>query len=171
MTRASRALRVAPLALLAHLLVSPAALAAAEPTATLRAQQVFYRESGMMAVEVRGEGGVLTLSGTVPTEAHRARAAELARSVGEIVEVRNRLRVAPLPDELPDADLIAEIEAKIAGHSELAEVRPMLSITVEDANVTLMGRLPGWRLVDMLIGGIRHIRGIKTLDFMRLTGE
>lgn len=168
--RASRGVWAIPLALLAYVLAGAPA-SAAEPTATLRAQQIFYREPGMIGVEVRGEGGVLTLSGTVPTEAHRARAAELARSVGEIVEVRNRLRVAPLPDELPDADLIAEIEAKIAGHSELAEVRPMLSITVEEANVTLMGRLPGWRLVELLIGGIRRIRGIKTLDFMRLTAD
>ncbi len=139
---------------------------------TLKAQQLFYREPGMMGVEVRGGEGMLTLSGSVPTDADRTRAGEIARQVEGVVEVRNRLRVVPAPPESPpDADLLAEIEAKIADDSELAPVRPMLDIDVEDSNVTVKGRLPGWGLVRALIRGIRRIPGIRTLDFMRLTGD
>ncbi|MEE9278911.1 MAG: BON domain-containing protein [Myxococcota bacterium] len=167
---ALRALACIPLALLSQALAI-SAFADDEPGAALQAQQFFYREPGMIGVEVRGDDGVLTLSGNVPTDAYRTRAAEIAREVAGIVEVRNRLRVAPAPEELPDEDLMAEIEAKIAEDSELAEVRPMLLITVKDANVTLRGHLPGWRLVKALIRGIRRIPGIKTLDFMRLTGD
>ncbi len=167
------ALRVFALIILASLvqgLASPPVWGSDEVSGALRAQKLFYREPGMMGVEVRSAEGMLTLSGSVPTDAHRTRAAEIARQVGGVREVRNRLRVTPgLATSPPDADLLAEIEARIAGDSELAEVRPMLRITVEDANVTLAGKLPGWGLVRALIRGLRRIPGIKTLDFMRLT--
>ena len=170
MKRAFRVL-VIPLAFLAIGLVSRSAPGSDEP-ATLKAQQLFDRETGMINVEVRSAEGMLTLSGSVATDELRTRAAEIAREVGSVNEVRNRIRVVPAAiDSPPDDALLAEIEAKIAEDSELAPVRPMLDITVEDSNVTLAGALPGWRLVSALIRGIRRIRGIKTLDFMRLTGE
>ncbi len=168
-----RALRVLiiPLAFLAIGLAGRLAPGSEEPT-TLKAQQLFYREPGMINVEVRTAEGMMTLSGSVATDQLRTRAAEIAREVGSVNEVRNRIRVVSAPvDSPPDEALLAEIEAQIAEDSELAPVRPMLDITVEDSNVILEGALPGWRLVSALIRGIRQIRGIKTLDFMRLTGE
>ena len=126
----------------------------------------------MIDVEVRTAEGAMTLSGSVATDDLRTRADEIAREVGGVNEVRNRIRVVPATvDSPPDEALLAEIEAKIAEDSELAPVRPMLDITVEDSNVTLAGALPGWRLVSALIRGIRRIRGIKTLNFIRLTGD
>ncbi len=172
MKRALRGLAFIGAAVLMQGLTSDLAYAGDDLGGTLKAQQLFYREPGMIAVEVRDGGGMLTLSGSVSTDADRTRAAEIARHVEGIVEVRNRLRVVPTPAESPpDADLLAEIEAKIAEDSDLASVRIMLAIQVEDSNVTLMGRLPGWGLVRALIRGIRRIPGIKTLDFMRLTAD
>ena len=170
MRRALRVL-VIPMAFLAIGSVSRPAPGSDEP-ATLKTQQLFYREPGMIDVEVRSAEGAMTLSGSVATDDLRNRADEIARQVGGVNEVRNRIRVEPTAvDSPPDEALLAEIEAQIAEDSELALVRPMLDITVEDSNVTLEGALPGWRLVSALIRGIRRIRGIKTLDFIRLTGE
>ncbi len=170
MKRALRVL-VIPLAFLAIGSVSRPAQGSDEPS-TLKAQQLFYREPGMIDVEVRTAEGAMTLSGSVATDDLRTRADEIAREVGGVNEVRNRIRVVPATvDSPPDEALLAEIEAKIAEDSELAPVRPMLDITVEDSNVTLAGALPGWRLVSALIRGIRRIRGIKTLNFIRLTGD
>ncbi len=170
MKRARRVL-VIPLAFLAIGVMSRPAPGSDEPT-TFKAQQLFYREPGMIDVEVRNAEGVMTLSGSVATDEIRTRADEIAREVGGVSEVRNRIRVVSAPfDSPPDEALLAEIEAKIAEDSELAPVRPMLDITVEDSNVTLEGALPGWRLVSALIRGIRRIRGIKTIDFMGLTAD
>lgn len=172
MKRALRGLAFLAVAVLTQGLASDLAFAGDDLGGTLEVQQLFYREPGMLGVEVRSGEGMLTLSGSVPTDAGRTRAGEIARQVEGIVEVRNRLRIVPAPAESPpDADLLAEIEAKIAEDSELAPVRSMLAIQVEDSNVTLKGRLPGWGLVRALIRGIRRIPGIKTLDFMRLTAD
>lgn len=172
MQRALRVLVFIPVVVLTQGLTSDLANAGDDLGGTLKAQQLFYREPGMIGVEVRSDEGMLTLSGSVATDADRTRAGEIARQVGGIVEVRNRLRVVSPPAEPPpDADLLAEIEAKIAKDSELAPVRPMLDIQVEDSNVTVKGQLPGWGLVRALIRGIRRIPGIRTLDFMRLTAD
>jgi osmotically-inducible protein OsmY len=64
---------------------------------TTRVQAEYFGDSTVKAfdVDVDTEDGVVTLSGTVETEAARARAAELAQQVDGVRRVQNDLRVEP----------------------------------------------------------------------------
>jgi len=52
------------------------------------------REVGPLNVDVDTRGGVVTLSGAVPTAAARARAAEIAKTVRDVRSINDQLTLA-----------------------------------------------------------------------------
>ena len=150
-----------------------AQLSTADAKRTLRGQKLFYKEPGMIEVDVRAMRQTLMLTGSVPNEERRAKASELADLIRGIRDIRNRLRVRA-PDvaagEVDDAILREKIQKKIEEDEDLlkAQVRERFTFTLEDGNVTIEGKLRDWSEADSLIGGIRQIPGIQTIDFDKL---
>lgn len=162
---------------IATLAVGLASDALAQSTAdakrTLKASKLFYKELGMIEVDIRAMRKTLMLTGSVPTEEHKARADELAGKVRGVDDIRNRLRVRE-PDvaagTVSDEDLLAKIAVKIEEDQELAKAkaREKFEYSVSEGNVVITGKLGDWSQAFSLIGAVRRIPGVQTLDFDKL---
>ena len=70
----------------------------------------------MIEVDVRAMKSTLMLTGSVPTEEHKAQADELASQIRGVKDVRNRLRVREADvaaGQVSDEQLIAKLDKKI----------------------------------------------------------
>ena len=144
---------------------------AADAKRTLKAWKLFYKEPGMIEVDVRYMRGTLMMQGSVPTEEDLAKADELAGKLKGIKEVRNRLRVRePEVAAGGDAEILGKIEAKIEDGEELvkAKAKGKLEVTIQDAQVTLVGKLQDYTLATELVNYVRKTPGVKTIDFDKL---
>ena len=140
---------------------------------TLKGQKLFYKEAGMIEVDVRSMKTTLMLTGYVPTEEHKAKAEELAKGIRGVKEIRNRIRVRE-PDvaagAVSDADLTAKIDKKIQNDEDLAKAlaKEKFKYEITEGNVTITGKLGDWSEAGSLIGSIRNIPGVQTIDFDKL---
>ena len=144
---------------------------AADQKRSLKAMKIFYKEPGMIEVDVRAMRGTLMLTGSVPTEEDLARADELAKEVRGVKEVRNRIRVRDPEVASPsDEELMAKLQAKIDQDDDLARAkeRGRLEVMIEDRNVTVKGRLQDWAVAQSLVNDIRRTPGVKSLNFDKL---
>ena len=145
----------------------------ADAKRTLKGQKLFYKEPGMIEVDVRAMRDTLMLTGSVPTEEHKAKADELAGGIRGVKDVRNRLRVRE-PDvaagQVSDDELRAKIEKKIAEDEDLekAAAKEKFTYEVADGNVTLKGKLGDWSEASSLVSSVRRIPGVQTLNFDKL---
>ena len=167
-----RTLMVAGLALA---LLGPALDAQAQSPAdqkrTLKAWKLFYKTPGMIETEPRMMRGTLMITGSVPSEEHIAAADELAGKLKGVKEVRNRLRVSePEVAAGGDAEIAAKIDQKIEADEETQKpkAKGQLEVTVEDANVTVVGKVNDYMVAHSLIRDIRRTIGVRTINFDKL---
>lgn len=134
--------------------------------------RALYREPGMLDVSLKRYAGSLLLIGSVPTEAARSRAEEIARDSLDGGALRNRLSVVPVQKghDAPVADAIlqARIEAAIEGDAELGADRRRLVIRVEEARASLGGEIDGPQRARSLVDLVRVVPGLAALDFSEL---
>ncbi|MFQ5513876.1 MAG: BON domain-containing protein [Myxococcota bacterium] len=166
-----------------HLLVFGLALAAlgwsaeaaAQSTAdgkrTLKAEKIFYKNPGMIEIEVRAMRGTLMMTGYVPTEEHLKKADELAQKVRGIKDIRNRIRVRE-PDVASGGDeaIQIKIDKAIEEDEDLAKAKAKgkLEVTVAEGNVTVKGKVTDWTVAQSLVNDIKRIPGVRTLDLDKL---
>ncbi len=167
-----RTLLVAGLALA---LLGPALDAQAQSPAdqkrTLKAWKLFYKTPGMIETEPRMMRGTLMITGSVPSEEHITAADELAGKLKGVKEVRNRLRVSePEVAAGGDAEIAAKIDQKIEADEETQKpkAKGQLEVTVEDANVTVVGKVNDYMVAHSLIRDIRRTIGVRTINFDKL---
>lgn len=143
----------------------------ADTKRTLKAWKLFYSEPGMIEVDVRYMRGTLMMTGNVPTEADIKKADDLAAKLKGVKEVRNRLRVSdPEVAAGGDAALATKIDKKIEDDEETqkAKAKGQLEVTVQDGNVTVVGKVSDYTVAASLINDIRRIPGVKTVEFEKL---
>ncbi len=137
----------------------------------LKAAKLFYKEPGLIEVDVRAMRTTLMMTGYVPTEELKARCDELAKQIRGIKDIRNRIRVRE-PDVAAksDAHLLAKINDRIEQDDELAREKEKgkFDLTIADGNVVITGKLKDWSLAGSLLGAVRDARGVKTIDFTKL---
>ena len=68
-------------------------------------------------IDVTTKAGVVTLSGTVPSEGSRARAIAIAKATDGVTSVTDSLRIAPAKSDTASAASAAKSTAKAAGRS------------------------------------------------------
>lgn len=111
--------------------------------------------------------GVVTLSGTVPTDAAKAAAEKSAKATAGIVSVTNSLQVvAAAPDVVvPDPQLEEAVSA------ELDKLYPNLTlfVQVKDGVVSLSGAVPDQSKIVEVTKTIHQVKGVKAVDTGRLT--
>ena len=137
----------------------------------LKAAKLFYKEPGLIEVDIRAMRTTLMMTGYVPTEEKKAQCDELAKKIRGIKDIRNRIRVRE-PDvaAATDEELLKKINEKIDQDEELSREKEKgrFEMTVTDGNVVLTGKVKDWSLAGSLIGAVKNARGIKTIDFTKL---
>lgn len=138
----------------------------------LKAQKLFYKEPGLIEVDIRAMRTTLMMTGYVPTEEKKAQCDELAKKIRGIKDIRNRIRVRE-PDvaaAATDEELMKKILDKIDQDEELAREKEKgrFDLTITDGNVVLKGKVKDWSLAGSLVSAVKNARGIKTIDFTKL---
>jgi osmotically-inducible protein OsmY len=137
----------------------------------LKAQKLFYKEPGLIEVDVRAMRTTLMMTGYVPTEELKAKCDELAKGIRGIKDIRNRIRVRePEVSEKTDEELMAHINKRIDQDEELLREKEKgkFEVTVTDKNVVIKGKLKDWSLAGSLLSIVRDARGVQTIDFTKL---
>lgn len=98
-------------------------------------------------INVNTLSGVVTLSGTVKSEAEKSRAEQLARSVEGVKQVTNSLtaRPAPTPIIAQDDPIKTQIAANLVKYGVTG-----VTVTVANGEVTLTGDIPRAKLQDAM---------------------
>lgn len=137
----------------------------------LKAAKLFYKEPGLIEVDIRAMRTTLMMTGYVPTEEKKAQCDELAKQIRGIKDIRNRIRVRE-PDvaAATDEELLKKINEKIEQDEELAREKEKgrFDLTINDGNVVLKGKVKDWSLAGSLISSVKSARGVKTIDFTKL---
>lgn len=137
----------------------------------LKAAKLFYKEPGLIEVDIRAMRTTLMMTGYVPTEEKKAQCDELAKQIRGIKDIRNRIRVRE-PDvaAATDEELLKKINEKIEQDEELAREKEKgrFDLTINDGNVVLKGKVKDWSLAGSLISSVKGARGVKTIDFTKL---
>jgi osmotically-inducible protein OsmY len=138
---------------------------------TLKAEKKFYKEPGLIEVEVRAMRGTLMMTGYVPEDALLKKADELAQDVKGVKDIRNRIRVRePEVAAGGDEEIQAKIDKAIDEDEDLtkAKAKGKLDIAISDGNVTATGKVIDWTAAQTLVNEIKKIPGVKTLNFDKL---
>ena len=130
-----------------------------------------HEEPGLIEVDVRAMRTTLMMTGYVATQELKDQCDELAKNIRGIKDIRNRINVRE-PDvaAATDEELKKKIDDKIENDPELARAREkgLFDIQIQDANVTIKGKLKDWSLAGSLLGAVRDSRGVKTINFDKL---
>jgi len=116
---------------------------------------------------------VVTLSGTVDTQAAKTRALELARETKGVVRVSDQLTVhdmtadvAPTPDaeraSFSDAAITASVKTKLLADTSVGGLK--IDVDTRDGVVTLTGKVKSQAERDQALRIARESDGVKTVD-------
>ncbi len=117
---------------------------------TAKVKAALIADAGLSTATINVDSlkGVVTLSGTVDSEALKTKAGEIAKGVKDVKSVTNNLTVKPPTTPIviaPDTDLKNKVTANLAKYG-------VTGITVEVVNgeVTLTGDVPRAKLQDVI---------------------
>lgn len=121
-----------------------------DATVTANVKSALAADAGLAksAITVDTQKGVVTLSGTVDTDAQKAKAEEIAKGVKGAKSVTNNITVKPAPKPVviaPDTELRNAVMANLTKYG-------ITGVTVDIANgeVTLKGDIPRAKLQDAI---------------------
>ncbi|HZT58022.1 MAG TPA: BON domain-containing protein [Pyrinomonadaceae bacterium] len=105
---------------------------------------------GPQAISVTAKDGVVTLSGTVSTDADKSSAESLAKSVDGVKSVTNSLTTKPVINATPppvseDTKLKSDVEAALTKYGITG-----VTVAVAGGEVTLSGDIPRAKLQDAM---------------------
>ena len=112
--------------------------------------------------------GVVTLSGTVPTEAAKLAAEKSAKATPGVASVTNALQVvAPATQEAPVPD--PQLEEAVSAELDKRFPDLTLFVQVKDGVVSLSGAVPDQSKIVEVTKTIHQVKGVKAVDTGRLT--
>jgi hyperosmotically inducible protein len=112
------------------------------------------------AIKVESKDGVVTLTGTVAEEPHRALAQETVASLPGVKSVDNRLEVKGAPaTESADALVSARVKTALMIHRNLSAIKP--DVEVKDGIVTLRGEATSPAQIDLTTEYIKDVEGVR----------
>jgi osmotically-inducible protein OsmY len=157
----------AVLALFAGVAGSAKAQSQAEFKRQLKAEQVLYKEPGLMEVTVQSMRGMMMLTGNVATDDQSKKAEEIIKNMRGVKEVRNRIRVGKVDDcsTAKDPDLMAKVDKEIENDEELAQARRKLDISVKDRNIVLKGELKDYSQAGSLVNMVKRVPCFNSMNF------
>jgi hyperosmotically inducible protein len=127
----------------------------ADTEAAVLAALIADDEVHAAGIEVRARAGDVTLSGMVEVPGQRERAERIAREVGGVRQVRNRIKIWLTVD----ADDIAERVTDAIGDDALIGIDE-ISVAVHDNDVTLTGWVTSRQHRDAALEAAEHVPGV-----------
>lgn len=110
-------------------------------------------------VGVEVHGGVVTLTGTVPSWAKKLAAEEAAHRVTSVLDVANDIRVKLLVEEPTDTEIAAAVRNALAWDVFVPEQR--IESTVADGVVTLKGCVETYAQREDAERALRNLAGVR----------
>lgn len=112
--------------------------------------------------------GVVTLSGTVASDAAKAAAEKSAKATPGVASVTNSLQVvAPATPEVPVPD--PQLEEAVSAELDKRYPDLTLFVQVKDGVVSLSGAVPDQSKIVEVTRTIHQVKGVKAVDTGRLT--
>ena len=112
------------------------------------------------AIKIESKDGVVTLTGTVAEEPHKALAQETVASLPGVKSVDNRLELKGTPaTESADALVSARVKTALMIHRNLSAIKP--DVHVKDGIVTLRGEATSPAQIDLTTEYIKDVEGVK----------
>jgi len=112
------------------------------------------------------KGNILNMAGLVPNKEYRRKAEALAKTVGGVKRIENRIEVSgvefPPEKALSDMQLEAELEKKMAADSELKQYD--ISVEVERGKAVLKGTVPDHKDKKKAGKLAETVKGISKID-------
>jgi osmotically-inducible protein OsmY len=112
------------------------------------------------AIKVESKDGVVTLTGTVAEEPHKALAQETVASLPGVKSVDNRLEFKGTPATASaDALVAARVKTALMIHRNLSAIKP--DVQVKDGVVTLRGEATSPAQIDLTTEYVKDVEGVK----------
>ena len=111
------------------------------------------------SIVVESKDGVVTLTGFVSEEKHRALAQEMVESIVGVIVVDNQLQIEPEVAEGSDALIFSRVRQAIMAHRTLRGVD--VNFIVENGYVTVSGMAINTAQIDLTTEYIKDVEGVK----------
>jgi osmotically-inducible protein OsmY len=137
-------------------------------TMKVRGVLAFHKNVSASETDVRTDAGVVTLSGTVDSEAQRLLTADYAGDVDGVVTVRNHLVVIPpqaarsLGRKVDDSSITAQVKTALLFHKSTHALAT--KVTTRDGVVTLRGEAGNGAERDLVTRLAGDIEGVKLVN-------
>ena len=111
-------------------------------------------------IKIESKNGVVTLTGTVSEEPHKALAQETVASLPGVKSVDNRLELKGEPAaSSADALVSARVKLELSSHRNLSATKT--EVQVKDGIVTLRGEATSPAQIDLTTEYVRDVEGVK----------
>ena len=120
-----------------------------------------FRTALEKQVQVKAEGGVVTLTGTVLDQDQKTLAVETVRGLDGVTEVKNQLNVAPVGEERSDRWIALKIRSLLLLRSHVSAAKT--DVTVRDGNVVLSGTAENPLQKELTGKYAREVEGVKSV--------
>ncbi len=112
------------------------------------------------AIKIESKDGVVTLTGTVAQDPHKALAQETVASLPGVKSVDNRLELKGEPATgSADALVSARVKLELSSHRDLSATKT--EVDVKDGIVTLRGEATSTAQIDLTTEYIKDVEGVK----------
>lgn len=113
-------------------------------------------------VKVQSKDGVVTLTGTVTEESHKALAGETVANIAGVKSVDNKLELkGERPEEMSDTWIMMKVKSTLLYHRSVSGLKT--EVDVKDGIVTLQGEADNQAQIDLTTEYARDIEGVKNV--------
>lgn len=113
-------------------------------------------------VKVQSKDGVVTLTGTVTEESHKALAGETVANIAGVKRVDNKLELkGERPEEMSDTWIMMKVKSTLLYHRSVSGLKT--EVDVKDGIVTLQGEADNQAQIDLTTEYARDIEGVKNV--------
>lgn len=156
--------RLALMGTVASFLLSAVPLFASETDTRIEAsaQQSYVFRTYLKGddINVQSKDGLVTLTGTVSDESHKALAVETVAGLPGVKEVKNKLNEKEvIPGVYTDAWLVARVKSTLMFHRNVSAART--DIFAENGTITIRGEALNSAQRDLVTEYVRDIEGVK----------
>ena len=111
-------------------------------------------------IEIKSRDGVVTLTGTVTEESHKALATETVANISGVKSVDNKLELkGERPAEMSDTWIMMKVKSTLLYHRSVSGLKT--EVDVQDGIVTLQGEADNQAQIDLTTEYARDIEGVK----------
>jgi len=136
----------------------------------VKATLLFHRSVSASKTEVYVNEGIVTLRGEVASESQKELAAEYAKEVEGVREVKNEMTVSKTPEltmarvggKIDDASITAQVKITLLFHRSTSALRTQ--VETNDGVVTMYGKASNAAEKDLVNKLVNDINGVKSVN-------